>query len=196
MVDELRACVLSGGASLRMGRDKALLPHPSGGVWLAALVRQLQVLQLRVVVVSGHASHHQLLQGWSDVELVDEPPPRLGPLHAFAQVLSSEAGHPWLVCPVDMPLLTAEPIAALIEVWQQQPQLAAVADDGERLQPLLGIYPSGAPFQALLWDQLHQGNRRWLDWLERIPHQRVRLPAIALCNLNRPGDLAALLDDR
>ena len=30
----LRCCLLSGGDSRRMGRDKALLPHPEGGTWL------------------------------------------------------------------------------------------------------------------------------------------------------------------
>ena len=83
----LRACVLSGGASRRMGRDKALLPHPNGGVWLSELVNQLRALSLPVVVVSGHSSHQQLLHGRAGVELLDEQPAGLGPLHALGQLV-------------------------------------------------------------------------------------------------------------
>ena len=37
----LRCCLLSGGASQRMGTDKALLPHPEGGTWLERSLRLL-----------------------------------------------------------------------------------------------------------------------------------------------------------
>ena len=44
-----------------MGRDKALLPHPSGGVWLTAMVDQLLPLGYPVQVLSRHAAHAELL---------------------------------------------------------------------------------------------------------------------------------------
>lgn len=191
----MRACVLSGGASSRMGRDKALLPHPSGGVWLSALVTQLRAMPLPVVVVSGHASHRSLLQHWPQVEVVPDALQPQGPLQALAEVLSPEPGRPLLVAPVDMPLLTSHGLQQLVDAWRQEPLCAAVADDGVRLQPLLGVYPSGDPFQPRLMAQLAQGNRRWMDWLGSIPHRPVRLPARQLCNLNAAADLAALTDD-
>ena len=193
---ELTACVLSGGASRRMGSDKALLPHPQGGVWLSQLVQHLRALSLPVVVVSRHASHQQLLEGWSGVEFLVEKPSGLGPLHAFGQLLTVGSQQPLLVTPVDMPLLTPDLLNVLIQAWQKNPQQAVVADDGERLQPLLGIYPPGDPFAMALRDQLDQGDLRWLRWLERIPYRSVQFPADQLRNFNGRSDLAALADAR
>ena len=170
---ELRACVLSGGSSRRMGRDKALLPHPNGGVWLSELVNQLRALSLPVVVVSGHSSHQQLLHGRVGVDLLDEQPAGLGPLHALGQLVAAEPQQEaWLVVPVDMPLLSAAVLKRLIQVWELDPHQAAVAADGQRLQPLLGIYPSSDVFTASLRQQLSEGDRRWMHWLERIPYTR------------------------
>ena len=194
---ELRACVLSGGASRRMGRDKALLPHPNGGVWLSELVNQLLALSLPVVVVSGHSSHQQLLHGRAGVELLDEQPAGLGPLHALGQLVAAEPQQEaWLVVPVDMPLLSAALLKRLIQVWELDPNQAAVAADGQRLQPLLGIYPSSEVFTASLRQQLSEGDRRWMHWLERIPYRPVLLPADQLRNFNAVSDLAALSDAR
>ena len=194
---ELRACVLSGGASRRMGRDKALLPHPNGGVWLSELVNQLRALSLPVVVVSGHSSHQQLLHGRAGVELLAEQPAGLGPLHALGQLVEAEPQQEaWLVVPVDMPLLTSAVLNRLIQAWELDPCQASVADDGQRLQPLLGIYPTSEVFAASLHEQLSEGDRRWMHWLERIPYRSVQFPADQLRNFNGHSDLAALADAR
>lgn len=188
----LQALVLSGGMSRRMGQDKALMPHPSGGVWLTALVGVLQQAGLPVMVLTRHASHVALLSGWSNVDLVLEPEPWEGPLMALSKVLSERDGEPLLVCPVDMPQLTAPILQRLVAAWMEQPHAMAVADDGMRLQPLLAIIPSGQPFQTALRCCLDSGERRWLAWMEHVPYQRVRMPADALLNVNRPRDLSAL----
>ena len=72
------------------------------------------------------------------------------------------------------------------------PLLEAVAHDGQRLQPLLAVIPSGPPFRSFLDQQLQRGELRWMDWLSRVPHQTVLLPEEALVNANYPADLAAL----
>ncbi|MAR07117.1 MAG: molybdenum cofactor guanylyltransferase [Cyanobium sp. NAT70] len=188
----LRACVLCGGQSRRMGADKALLHHPDGGVWLTVVVDLLCSLSLSVVVVSGHPSHSELLTNHVDVVVVDEPPPWQGPLRALSHVFAEEPGHPLLVLPVDMPRLTQSVLQQLIDQWCLLPHLAAIAHDGDRHQSLLGIFPSGPPFQDQLIQQLAQGNRRWQTWVSSVPHRSVRLPAEALFNANCPEDLASL----
>ena len=188
----LSICLLSGGNSRRMGRDKALLPHPDGGVWLTAMVDRLMPLGLPLRVLSRHPSHVAQLADRSDLTVQLEPAPWNGPLQALARVLSPQPGEALLVLPVDMPRLSTRVLRQLIDAWHCQPDLMAVTHDGDRLQPLLAVIPSGPPFQSLLAEQLAAGQRRWLDWLERVPHQPVRLSSEALLNANRPEDLAAL----
>ena len=188
----LSICLLSGGNSRRMGRDKALLPHPDGGVWLTAMVDRLMPLGLPLRVLSRHPSHAAQLADRTDLTVQLEPAPWNGPLQALACVLSPQPGEALLVLPVDMPRLSTGILRQLIEAWHRQPDLMAVTHDGDRLQPLLAVIPSGPPFQSLLAEQLAAGQRRWMDWLERVPYQQVRLSAEALLNANRPEDLAAL----
>ena len=192
LVKSLRVCLLSGGESRRMGRDKALLHHPKGGVWLTAMIDQLMPLGLPVVVVSRYQVHADVLAHQSGVNVLVEPPPWNGPLQALNCVLSSGSGTAWLVLPVDMPRLTTVVFRQLIDAWRRHPNRVAVAHDGERLQPLLAIIPSGAPFETCLLEQLSRGCYRWLDWLERVPYESVVLPSECLLNINQSKDLLAL----
>nr|WP_256359556.1 molybdenum cofactor guanylyltransferase [Synechococcus sp. UW106] len=188
----LRVCLLSGGRSRRMGRDKALLPHPSGGVWLTALVDQLLPLGYPVQVLSRHRQHAEVLELRPGCSVLLEPPPWNGPLQALARVLPLPPGEALLVLPVDMPRLRTAVFVQLIAAWNRSPEQAAVAHDGQRLQPLLAVIPSGPPFRSCLDQQLQRGELRWMDWLMRVPHQSVRLPAEALLNANCSADLSAL----
>ena len=192
LVKLLRVCLLCGGESRRMGRDKALLPHQKGGVWLTAMIDQLMPLGVPVVVVSRHQVHADVLAHQSELKFVLEPPPWNGPLQALNCVLSSGSGAAWLVLPVDMPRLTTVVFRQLIDAWRRHPNRVAVAHDGERLQPLLAIIPSGAPFETCLSEQLSRGCYRWLDWLERVPYESVVLPSECLLNINQSKDLLAL----
>ena len=175
-----------------MGRDKALLPHPSGGVWLTALVDQLLPLGYPVQVLSRHAAHAELLAHRPGCSVLLEPPPWNGPLQALAKAVAvSIPGRPCWCCRWTCPVCTAV-VRQLIAAWKRAPEQAAVAHDGQRLQPLLAVIPSGSPFRSCLDQQLQRGELRWMDWLTCVPHQAVRLPAEALVNANCPADLAAL----
>ena len=182
----LKAVVLSGGASRRMGRDKALLPHAAGGTWLEHITDLLNSLDLPVLVLTIHRSHEQLLQTRQGVSVQRDATPGAGPLQAIAPVFPADQQQALLVAPVDMPELQADGLRQLISSWQQQPSAAAVAHDGERLQPLLGIYPGGSKQRQSMLETLAAGHNSWMAWLDQIDYRTVSLPPGQLRNCNRP----------
>ena len=188
----LLGVVLAGGASRRMGTDKALLTHPDGSSWLEAQVQLLRSVDLEVCVLTGHAGHHARLSDCAGVTVQAEPWQPAGPLWALSCVLHDRDDEALLTLPVDMPGLRSEALQQLIRCWRPQPSTALVADDGSRLQHLFGIYPCGALYRQALDDELTEGKARWRGWLARIPHETVNLPSDQLVNVNRPIDLAAL----
>ena len=188
----LQGAVLCGGASRRMGQDKAALPHPSGGSWLSHAAALLSQVCPSVAVCSQHSRHADLITGLERVALTLEPAPAQGPLHALPLILPRGSESALLVAPVDMPQLDRCTLESLIAQWRHSPCQAAVAHDGERLQPLLGIYPGGSEQRTGLAKVLASGERRWQAWLATIPHQAVVLPAQPLINANTPAERARL----
>ena len=188
----LEGAVLCGGASRRMGQDKAALPHPSGGSWLSHAAALLSQVCPSVAVCSQHSRHADLITGLERVALTLEPAPAQGPLHALPLILPRGSESALLVAPVDMPQLNRCTLESLIAQWRHAPCQAAVAHDGERLQPLLGIYPGGSEQRTGLAEVLASGERRWQAWLATIPHQAVVLPAQPLINANTPAERARL----
>ncbi len=173
-----------------MGRDKALLPHPEGGSWLEQTLLLLLATGAPVTLFSHHPVHRRLAP--PEVESLEEPPPRQGPLLALSRLLALYPGTTLLLCPVDMPWLEAATLEALIAAGAGLPPgTILTAHDGRRDQPLLGLYPATEPHRASLERFLAGGGRHLLGWLEGEGHQRLTLPAEPLRNCNRPKDWAA-----
>ena len=205
----LRGCLLSGGGSRRMGADKALLRHPEGDTWLERTLGLLLSLQQPVSLLSQHEAHHSLAtaliarreaagHGTPPLSLIREPPPREGPLLALARLMAHHREERLLLCPVDMPSLTAACLEALIAAAQNTPATSGdggsptrihLAHDGQRPQPLLAIIPATAVRQQALARTLASGERSLMRWLASEDWRPVSLPAEALRNSNRPDDL-------
>ena len=194
----LRCCLLSGGASRRMGRDKALLSHPAGGCWLDHSLRQLAALGAPLTLLSGHDSHlsraNQLAASLAvPLELLHEPSPPQGPLIALGRLMHHHPNQLLLLCPVDMPALDLATLRQLLLVANaadsSQPRLIHVAHDGCQAQPLLGLYPADGRHRSSLEASLAAGERSLQRWLAVVGSQAVVLPAGPLLNANRPGDL-------
>ena len=234
----LRACLLSGGLSRRMGRDKALLPHPQGGSWLEHTLRLLLALQIPVTLFSRHERHLQIAlalhgereargvlsqrHGLSDtpgmvlplphptpaaprhrdaeaeattpaITALAEPPPWEGPLMALQRLMQRYPDERLLLCPVDMPDLSLAALGTLLSAAEnaaaaQTPTRLHLAHDGERLQPLLGIYPSVEPLRSALTEAVERGERRLQGWLATQAVQAVRLDPAAIRNVNHPQE--------
>ena len=91
-----------------------------------------------------------------------------------------------------MPQLTPAVLAELVTAAAAEPEAILVAHDGERCQPLLGIYPSDAPRRERLQAAIAAGERKLQRWLASEEPRTVPLAAGAIRNVNRPDELREL----
>ncbi|MDE3153585.1 MAG: nucleotidyltransferase family protein [Acidobacteriota bacterium] len=122
----ITAVVLAAGRSSRMGRAKPLLPLAGGETFLARLARVLREGGAdEVVVVIGHgaeAVREAVAAAGLDVRLVVNPAYDEGQLSSVLAGLDA-ADRPdleaILMMPVDMPLVSAETVRAVIETYRR-----------------------------------------------------------------------------
>jgi molybdopterin-guanine dinucleotide biosynthesis protein A len=181
-----------------MGQDKAMLPHPEAGTWLERTLLLLAELERPLTLFSHQPSHHQMaLQlaqrwGWGDrLERLVEPEPRQGPLLALARLMGHHPNQRLLLCPVDMPWLQPSTLAALVAA-PTDANAILVAHDGERRQPLLGLYPSDGRHRTSIEAAIATGERGLQRWIATVGCQELPLPPAALRNANRPDQAAPL----
>jgi molybdenum cofactor guanylyltransferase len=143
------AAVLAGGASRRMGQDKATMPV--GGTPLAGLVLAAAARVADPVVLVAPADHPaRRLTG----ALVTDP--GQGPLAALAAALAVlDAGHV-LVLAGDHPGLQVELLAHLVELRGRAEAVACRR--GDRLEPLVAVYER-RPALAAARSRLAAGDR-------------------------------------
>jgi molybdopterin-guanine dinucleotide biosynthesis protein A len=185
------AAVLAGGASRRMGRDKATLRV--GGVELAALVlaAAAQVADPVVLVApEGHPARRVAAPAVAD--------PGLGPLAALAAALDALEAEHVLVLAADHPGLRVPLLARLVALAGEADAVACRR--GPRLEPLVAVYRR-APALAAARSRLAgpPGGRSLLGLLaglrtlvvEEPDWRRLDPDGRSFADLDDPADLAA-----
>jgi molybdopterin-guanine dinucleotide biosynthesis protein A len=146
-----------------MGASKALLPFGPESM-LARIARIVAEVARPLTVVA--AADQPLPPLSSAVRVVHDRTPQQGPLEGLAAGLAALQGQAdrALVVSCDLPLLSAEFLNHLIAL--APPQRVAVVASGQRLHPLLGLYPLTILPQVEA--QLAAGTRRMTDLLAAI----------------------------
>jgi molybdopterin-guanine dinucleotide biosynthesis protein A len=190
--------VLSGGASRRMGRDKAWL-SVQGVPLLRHVVEQALAACERVVVVA--APGQSLPELPAGVERIEDPPA----LHGRGPLVGVIAGLEWLLAHgVAQTLLTSCDAVALrpahvhfmlAQLDARPAALGVVPCEGEQLHPLAAVLRS-APALArarMLLDAGELRLRAWADAFERVPADALPDPRVLL-PCNTPAQWQALVD--
>jgi molybdopterin-guanine dinucleotide biosynthesis protein A len=189
---DILGVVLAGGASRRMGHDKALLPWT--GTTLAHRAAEVLSEVCGDVVIAGPDE-----LALADVETVADLFPGLGPLAGLHAGLERAAGKAIFALACDMPFVGVDLVRHLatladtgVEDATAEGAWVAAGDSGT--QPLCGVYaPHGRPVAE---DRLRAGELSVLGFLEAI--RGVAVPVSAeldfyrpelLLNLNRPDEL-------
>ena len=173
--------VLCGGASRRMGVDKATLRID--GVAMAARVAAALLAAgcSRVIAVGGDSAELRKL-GLDDV--ADEFPGE-GPLGGVLTALSQ--GAPAVVLACDLANIQPATVKALIEALRSHDAAIAFTD---RPEPLCAVWsPSSAD---LLRTQFLAGERAMHQAIDGLDVAWVTVAAGDLLNINTPADLRTL----
>lgn len=169
--------VLAGGASSRMGEDKAMLRLSNGSTLLDHALAMLQAAGADPVIVSGDRPEHA---GIADLS------PLPGPLGGLASVLRARRelqGRLLLAVPIDTPALGAEALRNLVRAASDSPGACytghplplALWADGAVTQRLEAVLDGTAPAAV---------HRLIADFgLRQLPAD-----AVDLTNLNAPDD--------
>ncbi|TRW88423.1 molybdenum cofactor guanylyltransferase [Mycolicibacterium sp. 018/SC-01/001] len=192
----LAAVILAGGASRRMGRDKAAVPidGPDGPTTL--LQRMVAIVSPRCAPVFVIAAPGQALPDVPDVNarVLRDEVRGVGPLLATGRGLraAAEAGleHAF-VCAVDMPKLTIDIIDTLAGPARRLGVDVVLPWDG-RDHYLAGIYRTG--LHGTVDDLIAAGARSMRALVDAVDTQRIVMTEqAALTNVNTEADLTALI---
>ena len=176
--------ILAGGASVRMGTAKHMLPFQSStmGSIVIECARECQC----AVFVSGSANWVQ------DCPVIEDHPRYAGhgPMAGIEAALASGHADRWLILPCDMPLLNVADLRALIDV-KADACCFQEADGSPLPLPLM--------LSVKHLDQvrvaLDEGRRRLGTWLTDLgPHLLDPPPASRLININTPMDYEPFKD--
>ncbi len=198
------ALLLAGGRSTRMGRDKALLPHPVSG--LPLLVHQAALLRTlpgcAELLLSAPADRGYALVGpLAGARLVPDAAPDCGPLAGLAAGLAVASTSRLLVLAVDLPFMTADFLGALLSAApphtaSSPPSGIAPRRDDGRFEPLCAVYPVSPDSRSAVGDALASGDfalHRLIlaalapGWMKAWPVSAEAERVFA--NWNQPSDL-------
>jgi molybdenum cofactor cytidylyltransferase len=180
----LQAVILAAGASSRMGRPKALLPHPHGGTLLRAVCEALRAAgagPLYVVVAEPHGEQVAQEAQACGATAVWNARPQDGQASSLRAGLQAARGQA-LIALVDQPPPQAASLSALLAAAAREPLLAHVpAFHGESGHPF--VVP--ASFAEVLRE-----SPTARDALQRVQVRVLELPDPGLLlDLDTPEEL-------
>jgi len=177
--------VLTGGASRRMGSDKALMPVD--GVAMAARVAAaLTAGGCDPVVCQGGDAGALAKLG---LEVVPDAQPGEGPVIAILDALTRHR-RDLVVCACDLPWLDATTVVRLLAVASAEPAADVVVACDADVPHLAAVWRSRArqPLEALV----AEGVRSYRAVLDRLETARVDVPSASVSIVNKPEDLRRL----
>jgi molybdopterin-guanine dinucleotide biosynthesis protein A len=180
--------ILAGGASRRMRRDKARLTLAGGGTMIEAVAGALGVVCAGIVIVGGGGGGAALPAS----RRLEDLRPGLGPLGGIEALLASGIDTEYLVCPCDLPRVSAEVLTALTRATERPATVLRVSGE-ERPRPLPARLSTVA--LAAVRAKIDEGRLAVNALMDVLGPEVVEAPAAweaALTNVNTPEEYDGL----
>ena len=186
---ERTGAIQAGGASSRMGRDKALIPL-AGKPVIEHVLAAVSDLAAEIIVTTNEPEKYRFL----DLPLYQDENPVAGALEGLRTALDAASGQRTLVVACDMPFLATPLLSHLFE--QSIAADVTVPRWNDRLQPLCAVY-SAACLPAIE-ASLAAGQKRMISFHDQVRVKVIEEAVVArfdpeglsFFNLNTPEDLA------
>lgn len=187
-VRRLAGLVLAGGASRRMGRDKALLQRDDQSQLNYAFTLLSQVCDETFVSTSANqAGDEERARYPRIVDRYDD----IGPIAGILTALETTDDCDWLVIACDLPNIDRTTLDYLVRHASKEKPFTAFQSSHDGLpEPLCAIYRAGS--ELILQQFIAEGMVCPRKVLIRSDTELLQQPApTALDNVNTPDDLAA-----
>lgn len=172
------AALFAGGASRRMGTDKALLPW-RGSTLVRYLAGELGFFSEKLL----SAQQPSLLPG-ADWRLVPDLRPGCGPLAALESVLTTMRADAALCVACDLPFFTRELGQAMLRAFREGADCLICRDETGRVHPVCAIYRRQA--LPVVTGQLQAGDFRMMHLLANLKTDHFSVAAAQMQNANTP----------
>ena len=182
--------ILAGGASSRMGRNKALI-ELEGQPLIARVVQALRPLADDILIVANDPQPLSFL----NLPIIPDITPGYGPLMGLYSGLKGASGELAVMVAVDMPFLTPDFLRFLLALAPDHD--VVIPEAGGRLHPLCAVYRRTTCLPAIE-QVIARGQRRLIAFHPLVRVRRVGEDALraispdllALANVNTPQELA------
>jgi molybdopterin-guanine dinucleotide biosynthesis protein A len=183
-ISHTTGAILAGGASDRMGRDKAALIIQG-----ESFLERLHTMLLDVFVDA--AVHGGTVVPMDGVLIPDEIPGE-GPVGGLLTAMRVANGRAVFVASVDTPLLTAEAVRMIVEPPVPSDGVR-VASAGGRIHPLVAVY--GLDLVSVVERRFDQGERSMMGVIDDAPRVvEVEIDPDAVFNVNTEADYQQLIE--
>lgn len=184
-----RGFVLAGGASSRMGRDKALLAYRETTLveYVARAVREA----VGSVALIGDPQRYRELEYTVYADLV----PGCGPLSGIHTALSVTDADWNLVVACDMPGISVSALRGLLDPEAQAGHNSVIAvGPGAEPEPLCAVYHRRC--LPVLARAIRENRFKMKDLARKLEAELRPLDRAALANVNTPGEWSAFEEEQ
>jgi len=187
----LTGLILAGGASSRMGENKALLAL-EGRKLIERVADALAALTDDILIIANEAEPYRFL----DRPIIPDIRPGYGPLMGLYSGLKAARGELALLAAVDMPFLSPDYLRFLLALAPGYD--VVIPRTGHRLHPLCAVYRRESCLPAIE-QAIARGQRRLIAFhpqmrvrqVDEAELRRIDPDLRALMNVNTPEELEA-----